>query len=176
VARSRTPPPAQQQPPPPEGHPVLTGVVATTLAAGGATVAALAPAAAPAAAAILTDVGLALGTKQVAKLVNTTIFRFMEFDRARRAQVRPRLEATARQQYPDLKPSVLDRLLAAESRREVEFRRKMRERLKRDLPKAAVITDPDKRRAKIRQILERERRIVLLRDQAMHDRVLLGME
>lgn len=84
--------------------------------------------------------------------------------------------ATLALQFPDKPRADLKAVLSFEQKFEIEFRRKMKERLDRDLPKALSIVDPADREAAVRQIMEREKRYSLMREEAMLQRALGKME
>jgi hypothetical protein len=75
-------------------------------------------------------------------------------------------------QYPQARRSEIEGVLSHEEKFEIEFQRKMRERLSRDLPKALSISDPVLREAEVRKIMEREQRYSRQREEAMLQRAL----
>lgn len=77
-----------------------------------------------------------------------------------------------RRMYPDRPVSELEKLLAQEAKFETAFRKKMRERLERDLPEALAIADPKARLDAFDKIMEREKRFRVAREEAMFMRAL----
>ena len=148
-----------------------TAVVVAALAAGRATVASLGPAAASAAAdAALGRATAVLGAKAVAELTEELVSSMMRFTRGQAGDAQAAVRQSLQRQYPERTADELDALLREEMSREKVFQAKMADRLRRDLPTALSLEDPEKRRAKLQAILDREARYVALREEAIHDR------
>ena len=119
---------------------------------------------APAAAATAAVAGLGAGT---ALTVAGMIEAMRRFARMRFASAEAYVYAQLVDRYPSTAASELRALVAQEARFEEAFRKKMSERLARDLPKAMEISDPSQRLAVLRALLEREKRFTLMREEAM---------
>jgi hypothetical protein len=79
--------------------------------------------------------------------------------------------AAAMDQHPQLEPTDVDEVLDRERRYQAEFMRKMSRRVKRDLPEALKIEEGAKRREAIQKIVERERRYIQMRREALSGRL-----
>jgi 8-oxo-dGTP pyrophosphatase MutT (NUDIX family) len=77
-----------------------------------------------------------------------------------------------RRQFPDRRDIELRRLVAQERKFEMEYRRKMRERLMRDVPAALKNAEPGDRLEALRKIFDREKRYAVAREEAMFLRAL----
>ena len=150
--------------PPPPGGLGAEGLTAAVLggaalgAAGTVAVAALPPAAA-----------LSLS----AAAILAAFERFLDGrDRVLESTVFDLLEAEYDEVEPDLRVTVLDEEMAAER----AYRAKVRARLDRDLPTALSIADPATRELEVRKVLDRERRIVGQREEAVAIRALGNAE
>lgn len=88
----------------------------------------------------------------------------------------PFVYETLREQYPDRPKHEIDQVVSKEGEYEAEFRRKMRDRLKADLPKALAIPDPATRNAAIAKLLEREKRYTRQREEAILNRAIARIE
>lgn len=156
---------------------VIVGTVAAAMAAGGATVASLGPSAAGLAAdAEAAKVTTALSAKAVGELTEKLVEQFRTFLRDRAATASSDVRAMLGRSYPERAPAVLDALANEELKRERQFQRKMEQRLRRDVPEALKIEDPEARRARLAALLAREQRYVEAREAAMHDRALARAE
>ena len=67
---------------------------------------------------------------------------FTRFGRKRQAEVIEILPTRLAREFPEHTPEEIAKLVREEARREVMFRRKQRERLQRDLPRALQTLDP----------------------------------
>jgi hypothetical protein len=97
------------------------------------------------------------------------------FDRfldARRSDQEHYVNGLLEAEVPDLPEAERLQLVADELDAERQFAMKVRQRLDRDLPKALSIADPGIRESEVRKILDRERRYVAMREQAMATRTL----
>lgn len=149
----------------------IAGPVLAALAAGGATAASLAPAAAGLSADAAAGSAVAkLSAKAIGELTEQLTGSLMSFARGRLGDSVASVEASLARTFPERTPAELEPLAREEARREVEFQKKMAGRLKQDLPVALSIADRDARRAAVQQILDREQRYVMMREDAMHDR------
>lgn len=81
------------------------------------------------------------------------------------------IAATARTQQPDLQPDDVDQVITFEQANQAEFVRKMHDRVARDMPTALKLDDAGARRAAVQKIVERERRFVRQRQEAMNARL-----
>jgi hypothetical protein len=79
-------------------------------------------------------------------------------------------------QYPERPRTELQEAVQHELRREREFMRLMEARLRRDLPAALRIADPQARSEAVQSIISRERRYVELREQAAVGRLQGALE
>jgi hypothetical protein len=79
--------------------------------------------------------------------------------------------AAAMGQHPELEPTDVDEVLDRERGYQAEFMRKMSRRVKRDLPKALRIEEAGERRQAIQKIVDRERRYIEQRRQALSGRL-----
>lgn len=163
----------QQQKP---SHAVLKSAVAAALAAGGASLAELPAAAGGVADAKLGLTAGGLSAKAVADLTEKLVEQMQGFLRDRAATSAQAVMTQMRRAYPERAPEEVDALVGEEVRRERVFQRKMLDRLRRDLPEALRIADPEKRRARVAAVLQREQRYVELREEAMHDRAIARAE
>lgn len=80
------------------------------------------------------------------------------------------------QEFPKRDKREIDAVLTQEEKFEAAYRKKMIERLMRDLPKALAIEDPVAREEAVRRILEREKRIGRQREEAMLGRAMGKLE
>ncbi|MET0602937.1 MAG: NUDIX domain-containing protein [Baekduia sp.] len=113
-----------------------------------------------------------LGGAALAAAVTAMVKAFLAMARARFDTGNDFVLTELKRIYPDRKPSELARLVDQEARFEKEFRRKMGERLRVDLPEALAIADDAARKAKLEQIFAREKRFTLAREEAMFMRAL----
>lgn len=81
------------------------------------------------------------------------------------------IAATARTQQPELEPDDIDQVITFEQANQAEFVRKMHDRVARDMPKALKLEDAGQRRAAVNKIVERERRFIRMRQEAMNARL-----
>lgn len=84
--------------------------------------------------------------------------------------------ATLRRRYPEKPAGEVEALARRELAYDVEFRRKQRLRLERDLPEALRTEDPAARAAAVTKILEREKRWLGQRREAMAERAIAAAE
>ena len=101
---------------------------------------------------------------------------FTRFGRSRQAEVIEILPTRLAREFPEHTPEEIAKLVREEARREVVFRRKQRERLQRDLPKALQNLDPGQRVQEVQGILDRERRYLGQREEALAERAYTAME
>src|SRR5512138_1673191 len=148
----RTQEPAEQQRTP--------GAATVATAAAPTAAASITPAVAAALAGPLTAAAVAKATSQI---VST----FVSWAKVRGGDGIVFLGAALARQYPDRPQREIRFAVSREEEFEREFRRKMRLRLQRDIPKALSITDPDQRRAALEAIFARERRYTQMREEAM---------
>jgi 2'-5' RNA ligase len=95
---------------------------------------------------------------------------FSVFQRKRRKDEAIWLTVALRRQFPHRTEKQITTLVDDELRREAEFQRKARDRMERDLPKALRISDPVERQAAVQALLDREKRYVDMREEAMAKR------
>jgi hypothetical protein len=151
----------------------------TTPAAAAAAATALPPGAAGAGAAAGSAVAagaVVLSAAEIGRLTAKLTASILKFEAAAFDQATAAALVVLGTQYPKKRRSDLEAVLSIESKFEREFRRKMKERLNRDLPKALSIVDPVQREAAVRAIMEREKRYSLAREEAMLQRALGKME
>lgn len=158
MARPRQPPPESQPQPQVPPQAVPPGPVADALG-----VTAGAAAAAPLVAGVASEAALAAATAKI-------IAGLTGFFRGRRRDDSIWLRQTLRFDYPQRTAAQIDDLVASEMRRQVEFERRMRDRLERDMPKALRETDPEKRAMAVQKLLDREKRHLAMRQRAMAER------
>ena len=84
--------------------------------------------------------------------------------------------ATARTLMPDAPMDEIDELVEQERAFQAEFMRKLRARVSRDLPTALRTGDAAARRAAVQKIVERERRFIRMRREAMNARLRAASE
>src|SRR4051812_27197029 len=77
-----------------------------------------------------------------------------------------------RQRYPEKPLSEVEALARREVAYGREFARKQRDRLERDLPAALGLDDPAVRAARVAAILDREKRYIAMRREAMAERAI----
>jgi hypothetical protein len=155
MSRPRSTPPEQPQAPP---QAVPPGPVADRLG-----VATGAAAVAPAAAGAVSAVAITAATEKIL----ASLFGFFS---GRRKDDSIWLRRTLQQDYPQRTEQQIETLVSDEMQRQIEFERKMKDRLERDLPKALGVTDPEKRQQAVGKILDREKRYLAARQQAMAER------
>lgn len=119
---------------------------------------------------------MALTAAAIVKITAETIEALHGYMRARVATRTKALKAFLDQTYPEYTKTAIDDAVTGEAAREREFGKKMKARLERDLPEALKIEDPDERRARVTRLLERERRYLGLREEAMNDRAIAHLE
>lgn len=111
----------------------------------------------------------------MAALVGT----FARFLRTRGMDAAEIVYGALEQAYPERareEPAELRELARREARYEQEFQRKAIERLRRDLPRALAVADPEGRRAAVEAVLAREKRYVQQREEAMITRSLAAAD
>lgn len=156
---------SQSAPAPADG---MSPASAGALAAGVAAVPATAAAAQPAQA----------NAQIVARLAEAAariIAAFMKALLRRGKRLDVYIRQRVREQYPDATDDEVTRLAALEVEYEKEFQRKVQERMARDVPAALRLPEAERRRA-LQVILDRERRYVEAREQAMLERALGAAE
>jgi hypothetical protein len=161
VPRQQQPPTTQPQSAPPASP---TGQIAA-LPAGELLPLAALGVGAPAVPITAAAIGVAL-----AKALAAIVAAFDTFEQQRTAEAAVRLRQTLTTLYPERTPEEVEQLVRSEVELERIFQRKQKERLERDLPDALRIESPEERRARVQAILERERRYIQMREQAMLDR------
>jgi hypothetical protein len=177
MARPRSQPPRPDATPPEssapaEQTPSVLGALGVAAAAG-----ALAPGAA-----VPGEVPLAVGTttaltaSAVADAVLKIIAAFIAFATRRRRDGGIYLRNTITFNYPERSPQEIDALVRGEMRREIEFLRKQKARLRERLPAALKIADPEQRRQAVAAVLSRERDYLRMREEAMATRALNAVE
>ena len=167
------PPPPPQQP---TTHPQVQRLIdaaqvgAAVRAAGAATVAPSVAVAAPAVAAGKIVSAGAEGLAHAVKiaLVLRVLRRLL---RRRRTESASALEIELRKRFPDLDPTVIQRIVQQEMRYEEAFGRKAEKRVDVDLQKAGQL-DKDAQKKRIAEILAREKHYTALREKAMWDRAI----
>lgn len=165
MARQRRPPEGQR-PPEQEGFPPEVAAALATAAAGGA-------GAAPAAGGLA---GLALTAEQIRQAAAAIIKALVSFGLTRSGDDHEFILIVLQQRFPDRPRSELERIAAEELKREREFLRKQRERVERDIPEALADADPTRRQERVNRILEREKRYLVMRREAMTERAIVAAE
>jgi hypothetical protein len=163
--------PQPRRSPPPEppssglGPAAAAGVAAASPYAGASV--------APAVAATAAVAGLGAGT---ALTVGGLIEALERFAKMRYASAEVFVFDELRREHPEQPAGVLRQIVEQEHAFEAEFRKRMRERLQRDLPKAFAISDPERRMEEIRKLFDREKQFTLMREEAMLLRALGKVE
>jgi hypothetical protein len=159
MARARRPPaqtPPREQPPP---RAIPPGEVAAALGIAGAT----AGTAAPVVAGVVAE-------KQVADATANAVAALTRFFRTKRKDDSIWLTDYVRREFPQRTTVEVEEIVSGEMAREIEFQARARARLERDLPKALREPDREKRMAAVNKLLDRERRYVGMRADAMRER------
>lgn len=151
---------------------------AATAGAGAATAATAGPALAAPSAGGLAALGVAgaITAASAAAIVKRIIDGLDAFMDVRLEEGLLFLAGAVRDSYPDLPKRDMEQVVSREREFEQTFRRKMRDRLKTDLPKALAISDPAARQEALRKILAREQRYTLQREEAMLTRAISRIE
>lgn len=163
MARARTAPAATA--PPPSGaqaQHVPFGQFTAATAAGE-----LLP---PEAVAAGVPVGGAVTVAAAAAAVAGLLSAFDGFNRKRVRELRSYLVETLPRLYPDRSREDVLRFVRDEVARDREFVRNQRDRLETDMKAAMLLDSPDKRRIRVQQILDREKRWTQMREQAALER------
>ena len=157
----------RRQPPPPEPQPSSSPPEVAALIGVGAAGAAGAGAGAA---------GAGLSTAATAKATASIVAAFVKFAKGRQYDLLLMLEPRLRQEFPQYEPDEIAKLAREEARREITFQRKQRERLQRDLPTALAHADPAQRVEATQRVLDRERRYLQAREEAIAERAYTAVE
>lgn len=143
---------------------------ATLAAAGGGALAAGRVAIAP------TLAATGVQARVVAAFTSEVTEALTHFAQGRAATIIPALQLSLSEHFVQRSPEEIAKLLGREQEREREFLRRQRVRIARDLPKALLEADPDRRQARVRGLLGREKHYMRLREQAMAARAHSAVE